>query len=276
MTAITLQTTSPLRAQVEWRLAAVRNGVRDALAYRGDFLINCFSSALVPVAIQLILWYSIFHNSNTVTFGGMTYPELLAYTWTSILFSQVRGGDSDFELAEMIRIGTLNNYLLRPVGVIEFTFFRILGEKLITTAFCFVLGVCVLLYLKLSVLNLILAMSLALMGNLIHYLFGSALAAVAFYWENGFAILMVKNMAVSLLSGEVLPLSIVPAKYAWIWQSTPFYLYVYGPTQITLGKWDHAMWMHQMEIGFVWIIFFWLLIKLVWGISIKRYQGIGG
>jgi ABC-2 type transport system permease protein len=261
---------------LEWRFAAIRNGVRDALAYRGDFLIEFFSSALVPVSIQLILWYSIFHNTGQTSFGGMTYSELLAYTWTSVLFSQVRGGDKDFELAEMIRTGTLNNYLLRPVGVIEFTFYRAIGEKLLTTAFCFVLGIIVLLYLKLSILNLILAMSLALMGNIIHYLFGSALAAVAFYWENGFAILMVKNMAVSLLSGEVLPLSIVPAKFAWIWQSTPFYLYVYGPTQITLGKWDHAMWLKEMMIGLIWILVFWALIKIVWGISVKRYQGIGG
>ena len=111
------------------------------LAYRSDFLIDFFSSALVPVCIQLILWYSIFHKGGASSFAGMTYPELLAYTWTSILFSQIRGGDYDFGLIEMIRTGTLNNYLLRPVGVIEFTFFRGLGDKLITATFCFILGV---------------------------------------------------------------------------------------------------------------------------------------
>ena len=100
---------------VQWRLAAVKNGIRDALAYRGDFLIDFFTSALVPVSIQLILWYSIFHKGGATSFAGMTYPELLAYTWTSILFSQIRGGDYDFSLIEMIRTGSLSNYLLRPL-----------------------------------------------------------------------------------------------------------------------------------------------------------------
>ena len=45
-----------------------------------------------------------------------------SYTWVSALFSQVRGGNLDFELAEMIRTGTLSQYLLRPVSVLEFGF----------------------------------------------------------------------------------------------------------------------------------------------------------
>ena len=160
--------------------------------------------------------------------------------------------------------------------MIEFTFFRGLGDKLLTATFCFTLGVIAILFTKLSVVHLLMAMSLAILGNIIHYLFGSALAAVAFYWENAFAVLMVKNMAVSLLCGELIPLSIVPQKYAFIWKSTPFYLYVYGPTQIALGKWDEHMWLTQMGIGLIWIFVFWGAIKLAWGYSIHRYQGIGG
>ena len=261
---------------IDWRLAAIKNGMREALAYRGDFIIGLLSSAFVPVAIQLMLWYAIFHNGGLTSFGGLTYTELLAYTWTSLLFTQIRGGDYDFGLIEMIRTGTLNNFLLRPVGVVEFTFFQGLGEKLLTAGFCLALGIIATFFTSLSVTNLILAICLAIIGNILHYLFGAALATVAFYWENAFAVLMVKNMVVSLLCGEVIPLSIVPAKYTFIWQSLPFYLYVYGPTQIALGKWDHLMWVKQMGIGCLWIFVFWGALKLSWSYSIKRYQGIGG
>lgn len=261
---------------MEWRFAAIKNGLRDALAYRGDFLLDFFGQSLVPVAIQLILWYSIFNNGSITEFGGMTYKELLAYTWTSLLFTQIRGGDYDFGLIEMIRTGTLSNYLLRPVGVIEFVFFRGLGEKLITAVFCLVLGIIATFFTDMSILNLMMGMTLAILGNVIHYIFGAALASVGFYWENAFAVLMVKNMVVSLFSGELLPLSIVPEQYAWIWKCTPFYLYVYGPSQIALGKWDHIMWMQQMCLGLVWLLGFYLLMKLTWKISIHRYQGMGG
>jgi ABC-type uncharacterized transport system permease subunit len=269
--------------QIQWRLATIRNGMRDALAYRGDFLVGLLSSAVIPVGIQLILWYSIFHTGdngggqgNISTFGGMSYSQLLAYTWTTLLFSQVRGGDYDFALIEMIRTGTLSNYLLKPVGVVEFTFLQGFGEKLITAMICFVIGCIATLFTPLTITNLILGMILAILGNLIAYLFGALLAAMAFYWENAFAILMVKNLVVSLLSGELIPLTIVPAKFTWIWQSTPFYLFVYGPAQVALGKWDHWMWAHQMMIGFAWLFGFWLAMKLLWTYSIHRYQGIGG
>ncbi len=267
---------STLAWMVEWRLAAIRNGMKDALAYRWDFLIDFLGQAFVPVGIQLILWHSIFQQNGTSSFGGMTHSDLLAYTWTSVLFSQVRGGNYDFALIEMIRTGTLSQSLLKPVGPVEFVFWRGFGEKLFTACFCFLLGLIASLYADRSIVNLILAMSLAVLGNIIHYLFGAILAAVAFYWENAFAILLVKNMVVSLLSGELLPLNIFPEQLSTIWQSTPFYLYVFGPTQIALGKWTVHDWSHHMMIGFAWCFLFAIALKLSWKFSIHRYQGIGG
>ncbi len=261
---------------MEWRIAALINGMKDAIAYRFEFLLTLCSSAIVPVALQLILWNSIFKMSGATSFAGMTYSELLSYTWTSVVFSQVRGGNQDFELIEMIRTGTLNNYLLRPVGVIEFVYIRGLGEKAIVSLLCLSLGIIATFFNSLSPEHLVMGMLLALLGNLIHYLMSAALASLAFYWDNAFAVLMVKNMIVSLLSGELLPLNLFPAQYSWIWKCLPFYLYVYGPTQIALGKWSAHEWLLQMGIGVAWILFFTLLIRWSWGISIKRYQGLGG
>jgi ABC-2 type transport system permease protein len=206
----------------------------------------------------------------------MSYSELLAYTWTSVLFSQVRGGNYDFALIEMIRTGTLSQSLLKPVGPVEFVFWRGFGEKLFTACFCFFLGLIASLIADRSITNLFLAMTLAIVGNVIHYMFGAVLATVAFYWENAFAILLVKNMVVSLLSGELLPLSIFPEKLTFLWQSTPFYLYVFGPTQIALGKWGIQDWYHHMLIAFAWLIVFAAALKITWKFSIHRYQGIGG
>ena len=261
---------------LQWRLAAIVNGMREAVIDRFEFFTSLLGSAMVPMILQLVLWHSVFKSSGATTFAGMSYPELLAYTWTSLLFTQVRGGNYDFGLIEMIRTGNLNNYLLRPVGVVEFVYFRGLGEKLLVALMCLTFGLIACLFTNLSPLNLLMGMSLAIMGNIIHYLMGATLAAAAFYWENAFAILMVKNMIISLLSGELLPLSLVPEQYAWVWKYVPFYLFVYGPTQVALGKWDHAEWALQMGIGFVWILVFWGLIKLSWGYSIKHYQGLGG
>ena len=100
----------------QWRLATLKNGLQDATAYRLEFIIQVLSSAMVPAAIQWVFWYAMFILGGNTEVAGMSYAQMVHYTLASILFTQIRGGDNDFELAEMIREGQLSNYLLRPVG----------------------------------------------------------------------------------------------------------------------------------------------------------------
>jgi ABC-2 type transport system permease protein len=194
----------------------------------------------------------------------------------SLLFTQIRGGDHDFELAEMIRSGQLSQYLLRPVSVVEFVYIRGVAPKLFLATFCLILGVAAGFLMGFEPSRLIGSMSLALIGNIIHYQIGAALASSSFYWEESYSLLMVKNMIVSLLSGELIPLNLFPESLQWIWKSTPFYLYVFGPTQYALGRWSHQDFLMHLGIGFLWILGGWILIRLSWGVGMKRYLSLGG
>jgi ABC-2 type transport system permease protein len=260
---------------LQWRLAALKNGFQDATAYQTEFIIEVVGSAFVPAAIQSILWYAMFKLAGATLIAGMTYPEMLHYTFMSILFTQIRGGDLDFELTEMIRTGQLSNYLVRPVGVVEFSYIRGIAPKLLIAGFCLILGVIGEWWLGVNPLRIVGAMFLALLGNVIHYQISAALAAAAFIWEEAFSMLMVKNMLVNFLSGELFPLNLIPAQFAWIWKGAPFYLYVYGPTQYALGRWSNLEFFHNVLIAFGWIAFGWLLIRLTWGLGIKYYVSLG-
>jgi ABC-2 type transport system permease protein len=259
-----------------WRLAALKNGLQDATAYRLEFLFEILGSAFVPAAIQWVLWYAMFKVGGATEVGGMNYHDMVGYTLVSILFSQIRGGDLDFELAEMIRSGQLSNYLLRPVGVIEFVYLRGLGPKILIAGIALGFGIGVGAWFGLSPLRLIPAMGLAILGNAIHYQLSAALAATSFAWEEAYSVLMVKNMIVSLLSGELIPLNLFPPSMQWIWKGTPFYLYVFGPTQYALGHWTHVEFLQQLGIACAWFVAGWLLIRLTWGVGIKNYSSLGG
>lgn len=260
----------------KWRVASLLNGLKDATAYRTEFFLEFFGSAAVPALIQWILWYAIYITGGKTTVAGLTYNEMLAYTWMSILFSQVRGGNYDFELMEMIRSGSLSNYLLRPVSVVEFVFIRGIAEKLFVAFVCLGVGVIACLFTDLSASRMLGAMFLALMGNVIHYQFGAILATFGFLWEEAYAVLMVKNMIVQILSGELIPLNLFPADLQWVWKITPFYLYVYGPAQYALGRWTNAEYIHAIWIGCLWMIGLTVLIKGSWKLGIKRYLSLGG
>ena len=265
-----------LLPKYQWRLAALRNGFQDATAYRVEFLFEIVGSALVPAAIQTVLWYALFKLGGATQIAGMGYEQMVHYTIISLLFTQIRGGDHDFELSEMIRSGQLSNYLLRPVGVVEFVYIRGVAPRLLVAGICLGAGLLISPWLGLDPLRMVGAMVLAFIGNIIHFQIGAALATTAFLWEEAYSLLMVKNMLVSLLSGELLPLTLFPASMAWIWKSTPFYLYVFGPTQYVLGTWSHQEFIMQLGIAALWMSFGFVAIRLSWGIGIRRYLSLGG
>lgn len=262
--------------KIAWRLAALKNGFRDATAYRLEFLFEVLGSAFVPAAIQWVLWYAMFKLGGAQEVAGMDYNAMVHYTLASILFTQIRGGDHDFELQEMIRTGQLSNYLLRPVGVVEFVYIRGVAPKLLIAAYCLVLGAAAGYWIGLSPVRLLGAMTLAFIGNVIHYQIGAALATTAFLWEDAYSVLMVKNMLVSLLSGELIPLNLFPERLQWIWKSTPFYLYVFGPTQFALGHWSVAEFLQQFAVAGLWMVICWALLKVTWGLGMRRYLSLGG
>lgn len=259
-----------------WRLAALKNGFQDATAYRWEFVLDVLGSAIIPAAIQWVIWYAIFKIGNATQISGMTYTDLVQYTLTSTLFTQIRGGDLDFELQDMIRTGSLSNYLLRPVGVVEFVFIRGSAPKLLVALIALVLGLGFGHFWGIAPHALLAGMLLAILGNIIHYQIGSILSTAAFYWEDAYSLLMVKNLSVALLSGELLPLNLFPDNWQWVWKSTPFYLYVYGPSQLALGKWNDTQFIQSIGIAGLWILLLWALIFLSWRMGIKKYLSLGG
>ena len=262
--------------RVGWRIAALKNGFQDATAYRIEFLFEILGSAFVPAAIQWVLWYALFKVGGATSVAGMDYKAMIHYTLVSLLFTQVRGGDHDFELAEMIRSGQLSNYLLRPIGVVEFVWLRGVAPRLFIASLCLMIGMIMGFFLGLSPLRMIPAMALAIVGNIIHYQLGAALATTSFLWEEAYSVLMVKNMLVNLLSGELIPLNLFPLAMQWIWKSTPFYLYVFGPTQYVLGNWTSVDFLRNFVWSLVWVSVGFLLIRITWGLGIKRYLSLGG
>ncbi len=257
-------------------MAALLNGFQDATAYRVEFLIEVFGSALVPAAIQGVIWYALFQVGGNQKIGGFTYNEMVHYTLTTLLFSQIRGGDHDFELQDMIRTGALSHYLLRPVSVLEFIYLRGLAPRLFIATLTLSIGLLASPFVGLSPVRLCGGMLLAFIGNIIHYQLGAILATTSFYWEEAYSVLMVKNMVVNLLSGELLPLTLVPLAYSWIWHLFPFYLYVFGPSQYVLGHWSHEQYLWQLLLALGWVGLGSVGVHLSWRIGIKRYSSLGG
>jgi len=123
-----------------WRLAALINGFKDATAYQIEFFIE------ISVMLQFRPRFNCALACDVQSGWSRAnrWDELFrhdSYTLVSVLFSQIRGGDSDFELAELIRNGQLSIYLMRPVSVIEFIYIRGAAPRYFVASISFLIGV---------------------------------------------------------------------------------------------------------------------------------------
>jgi ABC-2 type transport system permease protein len=261
---------------IGWRWAAFKNGLRDATFYRAELILDLFTSAFIPIGVAYVLWHSVFIVGGHQEVGGYTYQQILSYTLVSALFSQVRGGNHDFDLQEMIRTGQLSLYLLRPADPVSFVYFRGVAPRIMGACVSLLVAFILSFFYDLSFLRVVGGMFLALLGNVIHYQVGAILAAVAFYWEESYSLLMVKNILVAFLSGETLPLDFFPTSWHFVWKSLPFHLYVYGPAQYSLGRWSHYEYGMALLIALLWLLVLRILTYKTWSIGIRRYTSIGG
>jgi ABC-2 type transport system permease protein len=160
---------------------------------------------------------------------------------------------------------------------VEFVYIRGAASRFFVAGICLTIGLLTSFFVEgLSSLRMLGGMFLAVLGNIIHYQVGAILATTAFYWEEAYSVLMVKNMVVGLLSGELLPLNLFPTQWQWVWKVTPFYLYVYGPVQFARGIWSVSEYFQACGIACVWLIFLGFFTQIAWSIGLKKYTSLGG
>jgi ABC-type uncharacterized transport system permease subunit len=103
-------------------------GLRSAMVYRINFLFSLIT-AISPVLIQTALWTSIYGPDGAGTLFGFNYPQMIAYVVISNLVSRLVRTGFEYELNNDIRTGSLDRFLVKPIGYFGFRLAVFLGDK---------------------------------------------------------------------------------------------------------------------------------------------------
>lgn len=258
-------------------LAYLKLGVRSKLEYRLNFFVDVLVGPVIAFAIEAAFWLGCFKISGLSTIGSFTAPQYLTYLlW---LMLQVGGANWRFErrMIQEINSGAINAHLVRPGSFYQYQLAQLLSFKLTTL----ILSVpCILLLAKWWSLPLIMERFLPalLMGicylALIHTI-NIAIASLAFFFDNIYSLNTTKNMILWFLTGEILPLDLLPSflsKWAIL---LPFSCGVYLPAAYISGRIDSSVFF----IGFLslaaGIFFFGLFARFLWRLGLRSYGGTG-
>lgn len=218
-------------------LGSVRIGFAETFVYRWAVVIDMFAEVVLLIAFYF-LWRAVFAAAPHGELQGLTFADFFAYLLIARFVATITSTSGWGFFYEPVRSGDILLDLSRPLSLAGVTFCRHLGSKLanlVLIAPAFLLGALLLgvfegamLHPGLFVLSLLVAFGAA-------FFFELLVSISAFYTLAQQGIHEAKALAVTLLSGALFPLALLPAPLADVLWLLPFAHFVHTPSLVLLG-----------------------------------------
>ena len=170
--------------------------------------------ALVPSIVMFYLWSLILNHGQTV--GGFTKNQIVIYYIGVNFINSFVWYAIDWELNDDIHSGELSNIIHRPIAIEKYYFAKMVGDRLanlLLLAPILIIGILYILVKNLLQISLIVLLEFAfsiIMSAVLWFLFSYIIGSVAYWFDNLFFVLLVKEVLVNLLAGFYFPLEILP------------------------------------------------------------------
>ena len=247
------------------------------LQYRASLVIWLISHVLDPL-VYLVVWTTVSRSSGG-SVGGYGAAEFAAYFIVLMLVNHVTYTWIMFEYEYRERHGSLSFALLRPVHPIHSDLADNISSKIITLPL--ILAAAAILALIFHPSFHIQAWAAAaflpalLLAFAVRFLLEWTLALAAFWTTRVSAINQVYFIAALFLSGQMAPLSLLPAPLRLAASILPFRWTMSFPVELLLGHvdWNEAIAGLCVQAG--WIALCFILLRLVWRAGVRAYSAVG-
>lgn len=233
------------------------------------------------ILMTYFLWNSIF-SQNKIAFG-YTKEQMMTYVFLVLLVTSfVMSAPSNDNVGGEISDGTLNNFLVRPIGYLRYWLTRDLASKFLNILFAtFEFGLLWFLfrpqiYFSHSPIQLLLGITLILISSFTYYLITKLAISIAFWTpENTWGLMFIVLVFVEILAGSIFPLDLLPKSVITLLQLTPFPYMVYYPIAILVGRIDTTIAVRIIFQSLALLtVSYWLAMK-VWRKGLKNYAAVG-
>jgi ABC-2 type transport system permease protein len=259
-----------------------RASLVERMTYRGDFLFGTILRFL-PMVTTILLWQAIYTGSGQSQLAGFRYREMIAYlllTHISRMFSSMpnlAGG-----IARDIREGTLKRYLIQPVDMIGYLLSYRIAHKVTYILTSFV-PYALLFFICRSFfdgfpgpLTLLAYAASLVLSFLVGFFFEASVGMVGFWFLEVTSLLYIVMTLNFFVSGQMLPLDLLPAPWSGLLKALPFQYMAYFPAVIFLGKVRGMELVYGLLAESLWAVFFIALARGLYRLGLRRYSAFGG
>lgn len=263
-----------------WRrnIAFCKLGIVTNLEYRFNFIVDAFVQPILTVGIEVLLWLAIFKTAESAQIGGFSRESYLAYAvWAPFLGRIAISWMYESMMVEEVGSGSINTVLTRPISFFEYYLSQMMGYKLITTIFSLLIPIAASFYFDLPVqyLKIPLALSLVIFYLFLVHTMSFIISTLGFFLTRVRSFTLVKNLILWLLSGELVPIDLMPAVMKKFFLIMPFSSGVYIPLAYITGRADIEL----ILIGFrnvsIGLVIAGTVSYFFWKRGLHEYTGTG-
>jgi ABC-2 type transport system permease protein len=114
-----------------------------------------------------------------------------------------------------------------------------------------------------------------ILGYFIKLFFSILIGFIAFWTTEIQGIYFFLNILKKFLAGAYFPVALMPIILYKISTMFPFIYTLYFPAQLYLGKISTSEGLKGLGIEIIWLLILYILIKIVWRLGRKKYEGVG-
>lgn len=250
------------------------------LAYRVNYYSGIIIYA-VNIGAYYFLWKAIYGSQETL--GGLTLTQMTTYIAVSWMARAFYFNNLDREIANEIKDGSVAIQFIRPYNYIIVKMMQGLGEGLFRLLLFTTPGMVLaslLFPVKLpkdpSVWLIFFLIMLFFFSFLINTQINIITGLTAFFLENNEGLMRMKRVAVDLLSGLVVPVSLFPLwAQGWL-ELLPFQAITYLPGSVFTGRVTGAAVYQVLGLQLLWFVLLTLPLILLWRSARARLFVQGG
>lgn len=267
-----------------------RASLVERMTYRGDFLLGTILRFL-PVMTTILLWEAVYAGRardldlavEDVTIADFSLRQMVAYLLLihiSRMFSSMPGLAGG--ISRDIKDGSLKKYLVQPLDMIGYLISYRAAHKtayIMTSSLPYagLFFICAGYFDGFpDPLTMVAYVLSLLMAFVIGFFFEACMGMAGFWLLEVTSLLWIVTTLNYFISGQMMPLDLLPDFWRDVLQVLPFQYLAYFPAVVFLGKMEGMELVRGLLIQFAWAVAFVFLTRWMYSRGLRRYSAYGG